>query len=128
MSAFWSREAYKLRRWELRFEARVARHQQRFASYPEHRAVASCTLAAAERDLLLIDCGTVGVSRRNPRLAEALRRNSRMVAERLHAERVAVELPKVQAAAKAAGMSKFDTALAELGVSWGGKTAREALA
>lgn len=126
MAAFWSREAYKLRRWELRHERRQA-HARRFADgYTGENA--RFDVARCDRLLLLIDCGTAEKTYPNQRLVEALSRNRRLVAERLHRERVARELPKVQAAANALGMSKFDTALAELGVSWGGKSAREALA
>lgn len=126
MAAYFNREAYRARRSELRRAIRTNKVGQHGDGWMAERA--RHQLAADRRSLLLLDCGTAEQTYPNNRLAQALHRNRRLVAERLHRERVERELPKVREAAKAAGLSRFDAAMAELSVSWGGKSAREALA
>lgn len=126
MSAHWNRTTYRQRRWELRHAIRLNTVRQGGDGYTA--VAAKHQLIADRQSLLLIDCGTAEVTYPNPRLRDALDRNRRLVADRLHRERVARELPKVRELAREAGMSRFGQALAELSVTFGGKTAAEVVA
>lgn len=126
MAAHWNRETYRQRRWELRQSIRLNEGAQLRDGYMGVNA--RHQLIADRQSLLLIDCGTAEVTYPNPRLRDALARNRRLVADRLHRERVARELPKVRELAREAGMSRLGQALAELSVTFGGKAAAEVVA
>lgn len=126
MSAFWNRAAYYQRRHALRHELRTAKYRSGYEGYVGENARRDA--ARCREALQLIDLGIVTPPTPNYRLKAAIIRNKNLVQQRLHKEQVARELPLVREAAKAAGLGKMHTALAELAVSWGGKTAKEAMA